>query len=43
MYVVVKGRISVTGTNAAYRSKKSKTSKIMLHLDHACQKSITHL
>ena len=40
---VVKGRISVTDTNAANRRDKKLTFKNMLHLGHAYQKSITHL
>ena len=42
-YIVVKGRISVTGTNNVNRKKKKLTFKNMLRLDHGYQKSITHL
>ena len=40
-YIVDKGKISVSGTNTANREIKSLG--IMLHWDHAYQKSITHL
>lgn len=40
-YTIVKGTISVTGTNNVNRRKKA--SRIMLHLGHAQQKSVTHL
>ena len=41
-YIVVRGRISVRGTNDVSRKNKNLTSRIMLHLDHVYQKSITH-
>ena len=40
-YTIVKGTISVRGTNNVNRRKKA--SRIMLHLGHAQQKSVTHL
>ena len=42
-YIVVKGAINVEGDD--HNKKKIKTYPlwIMLHLDHAYQKSITHL
>ena len=42
VYIVVKGRIIATGTNAANKSNKKLTLRIMLCLDHAYQKLITH-
>ena len=42
-YIGLKGRISVIGTYDANRRKISWHLRIMLHLDHAYQKSITHL
>ena len=42
VYIVVKGRISATGTNAANKSNKKLTLRIMLCLDHSYQKLITH-
>ena len=42
VYIVVKGRISATGTNAANKSNKKLTLRIMLCLDHAYQKLITN-
>ena len=41
-HIVAKGRISVTGINNANR-RYEKASRILLHLGHAYQKSITHL
>ena len=40
--IIVKGRISVTGTNNANKRNKRYLSRIMPHLDHAYQKLITH-
>ena len=42
-YIVVRGTISVTGTNAAERTNKKLSSRIMQHLGHAHQESITNL
>ena len=42
-YIVVKEGTSVTGTDNANRRNKKLTPKIMLHLNHAYQKLITHL
>ena len=42
-YIVVKGRISVTGYENANRKNINQLSRIMLRLDHVYQKSITHL
>ena len=42
-YIVVKGRISVTGNENANRKNKNQLSRIMLCLDHVYQKSVTHL
>ena len=39
-YIIVKERISVTGTDNTNRRNKKLTFKIMLHLDHAYQKLI---
>ena len=41
-YIVVEGRIIVEG-NMLKQEIRSSSSKIMLHLDHAYQKSITQL
>ena len=41
-YIAVKGRISGTGIDNANRRNK-KLSRIVLHLDHACPKSIANL
>ena len=41
-YIVVKGRISVRGTNDVNRKNENLTSRIMLHLDYVYQKSIIH-
>ena len=41
-YIVVKGRASVRGTNDAYKRNKKLLLRMMLHLDHAYQKSMTH-
>ena len=44
VYIVVKGRIMVEGTNANNREDEKLTFKrIMLHLDHAYQNSITFI
>ena len=43
-YIVVKGTISVEGDEENKKKKiKKYPLRIMLHLDHAYQKSITHL
>ena len=41
-YIVVKGTITVEGTNYANKKNKKVTSRVMLHLDHENKKSITH-
>ena len=40
-YIIVKGRISVTGTENTNR-QEANFLRIMLHLDHVYQKLITH-
>ena len=44
LYIVVKGRITVAGTNAntVIEKIKSQPLRIMLHLDYAYEKSTTH-
>ena len=42
VYIVLKGIITVEGTNDVNKRSKNLTSKIMLHLDHAYQKLMTH-
>ena len=41
-YIVVQGTITVEGTNDANKRNKIQLLRIMLHLYHAYQKSITH-
>ena len=42
-YIVVKGTVTVEGDNDAKKINRKLTLRIMLHLDHVYQKSITHL
>ena len=42
-YIVVKGTVTVEGVNDAKKINRKLTLRIMLHLDHVYQKSITHL
>ena len=42
-YIVLKGRITVDGTVEAKEKNKKITFKMMLHLSHAYQESITPL
>ena len=43
LYIVVKGTVTVKGDNDAKIRNKKVTLRIILHLDHVYQKSITHL
>ena len=42
-YIVVKGTVTAEGDNDAKKINRKLTLRIMLHLDHVYQKSITHL
>ena len=42
-YIVVKGTIAIEGDDDDKKRVKNYPLRIKLHLDHACQKSITHL
>ena len=42
VYIVVRGRISVSGTNNVSKRNEIQLLRIMFGLDHAYQKSITH-
>ena len=43
VYIAVNGRINVRSTNDDNKRYKKLIFRIMLHLDHAYQKSIIHL
>ena len=42
-YIVVKGRITMKATMQIMKKIKIQPLRIVLHLDHAYQKSVTHL
>ena len=41
--IVIEGAATVEGDNDAKKINRKLTLRIMLHLDHVCQKLITHL
>ena len=43
VYIVVKGTVTVEGDDDAKIRNKKVTLRIILHLDHVYQTSITHL